>query len=178
MSREILSSYAKQTTILVGGVCLAFALANFPTYGLTPHGLNWGFVLVVTFAVLVAPRLSLALPRSRFAISFSDAAVFLAFLFFGGPAAILVAALETFANCLYLRSRGYSFGRLMIPANVAINAVSISVTYLIWLNVPRASFITAEVGSSQHLLSTLVCVALIHFFVSSFLAAVFQSLKD
>ena len=71
--------------------------------------------------------MSLALPRSRFAISFSDAAVFLIFLLYGGPTAIVFAALETAANCFYLRSTGFFFGRWMIPFNVSVSTVSIAV---------------------------------------------------
>ena len=145
---------------------------------LTGSVFSWGFLLLVAFATIVAPRMSLALPRTRFAISFSDAAVFLAFLFYGGPAAIMIAALETLASCLYLRSRGFHWGRLMIPINISINAVSIAVTYLIWLNVPRASFIAADPGTTQHLFATLGSLAIIHFVVSSLLAAIFQSVTD
>jgi diguanylate cyclase (GGDEF)-like protein len=172
MSKDSFSLIAKCTVIPLGAICFAMALGDLPfwTFGS-------GFLLLVLFATLVAPRLTLTLPRSRFAISFSDASVFLAFLFYGGPAAIAVAALETLANCLYLRSKKFPFGRLMIPTNVSISAISVSITYLVWLNVPRASFITAEVGSTQHLLATLGSLAIIHFLASSLLASLFQSLK-
>ena len=173
MSRESLSNYAKGFIILVGGVCFALALV-----GLTQETFSWGFLLVLAFSTIVAPRMSLALPHSRFFISFSDASVFLTFLLYGGPAAIVVAVLETLANCLYIRSKGYSFGRLMIPTNVAINTVSIAATYIVWLNLPSATFITPRTGSTQYLLATLGSLALTQFAVSSLLTAFFLRLRD
>lgn len=173
MNREKLLNFAKGIIILGGGVCLILALAN-----LQREAISLGFLLILVFSTTVTPRMSLALPRARFAISFSDAFVFLAFLLYGGPAAILVAIFESLANCLNLRSKAVVFSRLMIPTNVSINAVSIAVTYLIWLSVPRASFITADTGSTQNLIATLGSLAIVHFLVSSLLASVFYSLKD
>jgi diguanylate cyclase (GGDEF)-like protein len=170
MSRESLSSFAKQTTIVLGGACVVFAMATLPF-----NEMLWGYLLLVSFATVVAPRMSLALPRSRFAISFSDAAVFLAFLFYGGPAAILIAALETCANCLYLRSKGFFFGRLMIPVNVSINAISVALTYVIWINLPNFRY---TAGSTQYLVTTLGSLAILHFAVSSTLVATFSWLKN
>ena len=138
----------------------------------------WGFLCVLVFSVLVAPRMTLTLPRSRFAISFSDALVFLTFLFYGGPAAIVVAALESLANCLYLRSRGFPFGRLMIPTNVSINTVSISITFAMWQVATRFAYVELDPRITQHLISIVGFLALTQFAVSSFLASVFQALKD
>ncbi len=173
MDRTQASTIAKWTLILAGAICFGWAVFN-----LAAEAYSWGFVFILAFAVSIAPRMSLALPRSKFAISFSDALVFLTFLLYGGQAAILVAALETLSNCLYLRDRGFPFGRLMIPTNIAINTVSIGFTYLVWLLVPRASFITTNAGTTQHLIATLTSLAILQFASSSLFAAVFQSLKD
>lgn len=173
MDRKQLSNYAKWIMIFTGTICFAWALSD-----LELPALNWGYVLMLVFSTVIAPRMSLALPRSKFAISFSDALIFLTFLLYGGPAAIIVAALESFANCIYLRRKGFPFGRLMIPTNISINTVSVSFTYLVWLLVPHASFITAGPGTTQHLIATLTSLAVLQFAASSFFAAIFQSLKD
>lgn len=167
-----MSSISKGVVILAGIVCFAIALANVAMTAFT-----WGFVCVLAFSVLVAPRMTLTLPRSRFAISFSDALVFFTFLLYGGPAAIVVAALESFANCLYLRSKGFPFGRLMIPTNVSINTVSTTVTFAIWQMVTRFGYV-ADPDVTQHLISIVGFLALTQFAVSSFLASAFQALKD
>ncbi len=171
MSREILSNYAKQLLLLLGAACLFVSVAALP-----PSALDWGFLLILAFSTVLAPRLSLELPGSRFAISFSDAAVFLAFLFYGGLAAILVAAFETLANCLYLRSKGFKFDRLMIPVNVSISALSMAATYWVWLNVSGS--IDHAFNSTPHLITTLGGLAIVQFAVSSLLIAGFAWLKN
>ncbi|MEP6947019.1 MAG: bifunctional diguanylate cyclase/phosphodiesterase [Acidobacteriota bacterium] len=173
MEREQLYINAKRILILTGAVCFVWALSD-----LALPSLNWGYVFMLAFSTLLAPRMSLALPRSKFAISFSDAVIFLTFLLYGGPAAIIVAALESLANCIYLRQKGFPFGRLMIPTNISINTVSVSFTYIVWLIVPHTYFITADPGSTQHLIATLTSLAVLQFASSSFLVALLQTLKD
>ncbi len=173
MDRTTLSSISKGIIILLGIVCFAFAFENVAVTAFT-----WGFLCVLAFSVLVAPRMTLTLPKSRFAISFSDALVFLTFLLYGGPSAIVVAALESLSNCLYLRSKGFPFGRLMIPTNVSINTVSTSITFLVWQQVTQSGFIVLDHGATEHLITTVGFLALTQFAVSSFLASAFQALKD
>ena len=173
MTREAHSDVTKGIVISAGAVCLTIAVATLPR-----ETFNLGFLTIVAFSTIVGPRMTLTLPRSKFAISFSDAAVFLTFLLYGGAAAVIVAALESLANCLHLRSKEFYFGRLMIPTNVAINTVSFAATYLIWQNIPRASFITGQAGSTQYLFTSLGSLAIVHFVVSSVFFAVFAWLKD
>ncbi len=173
MNREQIAKYAKVTAMVLGAVSVVWAVSSMPS-----SVVNWGYLLILVFATVVAPRMSLALHGSRFAISFSDAAIFLSFLLFGGPAAIIVAAAETLANCLYLRKKGFPFGRWMVPTNVSINAFSTAVTFLVWFYVPRPSLFTAEPGSTQLLIATMGCLALIQFAVTSVFVAVFQALKE
>ncbi len=159
--------------ILIGVVCVVFAIGNLST-----SAFSRGFVAVLAFSVLIAPRMSLALPRSKFAISFSDALVFLTFLLYGGPAAIIVGASETLANCYYLKTRGFPFGRLMIPTNVSITVASTSITFLAFGLAEKALFGYLDPYSSQALAACLGFLALVQFATSSALASVFQSLKD
>ncbi len=173
MNREQIAKYAKVTAMVLGAVSVVWAVSSLPS-----SVVSWGYLLILVFATVVAPRMSLALHGSRFAISFSDAAIFLSFLLFGGPAAIIVAAAETLANCLYLRKKGFPFGRWMVPTNVSINAFSTAVTFLVWFYVPRPSLFTAEPGSTQLLIATMGCLALIQFAVTSVFVAVFQALKE
>lgn len=173
MRRELIAKFTKITVIAIGAVCFAAAFAALPF-----RSLGVGFVLIVAFSTLVAPRLSLTLPRSKFAVSFSDACVFAAFLFFGGPAAIVVAALDSLANCLHLKAKKFPFGRLMIPANVSMNTIATTVTFLVWEAMRDRAFISFDIGNTQHLIATVGFLALTQFIVSSMLAAIFHSLKD
>jgi diguanylate cyclase (GGDEF)-like protein len=173
MKRETLSKAAKVSVIAVGAACFAFALITMP-----PSAFSWSYFAILAFGVFVAPRMSLTLPRSKFAISFSDALIFLSFLLYGGQAAIVVAAVEMFASCVYLRSRGFRFGTLMVPTNVAINALYTFCTFVVWLLIQQTFAIEITPSTTQRLISILGILALSQFYVSSTLAALFQSLTD
>lgn len=170
MIREKLSNYTKTTAIVLGVACFAYAAFHLP-----PIALSWGYLFMLAFSAFVAPRLTLTLPRSNFAISFSDALTLLTFLLYGGEAAVVLAVVETFSTCLYLRSRGFPFGRWMIPANVSITAISTGVTFAVWMFIQTLELSTAK---TQHLITVVGALALTQFFVSSAAVAIFQSLKD
>jgi len=167
MKRALNSVIAKGVLIALGAVTAAWAAVLIRPNVLTP-GL---FALLVLGAVL-APRMSLTLPGWRFALSFSDAAIFLAFIVYGGPAAILLTVLESVANCLYLRSHGTKFGKWMIPANVAVNTIAIGLTYGLWLVVPPIPGITPDAGTTPHLIAMLSFLALAQFVFSASLASI------
>jgi diguanylate cyclase (GGDEF)-like protein len=173
MSREKISNFVKASVISVGAVCLAVSIFAMPTSAVSP-----GFLFILLFCILIAPRLTLSLPRSKFAISFADALIFLTFLIYGGQAAIFLAAVEMLASCIYLRSRGFPFSPQMIPVNVSINAIYTSVTFLIWQSLPVWSGLQLDHSKTADLISELGILALSQFLISSVLAAIFHSLKD
>jgi diguanylate cyclase (GGDEF)-like protein len=173
MNRERLSLNVKVGTIALGAVCFGLALVSLPE-----HAFSSGYLLVLAFAMLVAPRMSVTLPRSKFIISFSDALIFLTFLLYGGKAAIVAATFETLANCIYLKRKGLTFGRLIIPTNISISAVSTSVTYLVWLSIPRVGLFELNTTSTPHLVTIIGALALTQFLVSSMFVAVLQSSID
>ncbi len=174
MDRAPRANFVKWIMILLGALCIALAGAN-----LSRDVFSIGFLAILVYATILAPRMSLAIPRSKFAISFSDAAVFLAFLYLGAPAAIVVAAIESLASCYYLRTKGVPMGRLMLLTNVSINSISITVTAFIWFTFMEALMLaSAQSGTTQHLMSTLGCLAISQFAVSSFLAAVVRATSD
>lgn len=173
MSRKILLNYFKVIVIILGIMCFGFAIIRLP--GPT---LSWGYFCILLFSAFISPRLSFTLPRSKFSITFSDSLVFLAFLFYGGEAAIVAASVEMIASCIYLRSAGVAFSRFTISTNVSITAISTSCTYVVWYLFFNPAFPRTETITSQRLIVVLGFLALSQFFVSTFLAAVFRTLKD
>lgn len=173
MDRETVSRYTKTVVISLGAACLTAAFAT-----LSVDVFKWKFAIIIAFALTIAPRMSLTLPRSKFAISFSDSLVFLTFLLYGGQAAVVVAAVESVANCLFLKSRGFRFGRLMIPTNVSLAVISTTIMFVVWNALQSVAIVPLNITSTQHLITAVGILALIQFSASSALAAAFQSLKD
>ncbi len=172
-SRERLSNSIKMFVIGLGALCFAYAFIRLPE-----SALGLGFLLVLLFGSFISPKMTLKLPRSKFAISFSDSLIFLAFLLYGGEGAILLAAVETFANCIYLRRAGFHWGKLMIPANVSINVIATSATYVVLLITQSIGGANFTPSKTQHLISLLGVLGFSQFVVSSGFAAIFHSLKD
>jgi len=169
MNRESLSTFTKRTVIALGLICVLSAIATLPR-----AAFSWEYLFLLTFGMIVAPRMSIMLPRSKFSISFSDALIFLTLVLYGGSATIVLAALERFADCLYLRSRKFPFGRLMIPANIAINAITAGLTFLCWELLKDVFFLELDIARTPQLITAMGLLAGIQFLVSSSLAAIFQ----
>ena len=173
MNRERFSNLIKAGVIVIGAACFGFAVGNLPD-----AAYSWGYFFILFFSIVIAPRLSLTIPKSRFALSFSDALIFLSFLIYGGEAAIVLAGLEMLAHCVYLKSTGFRFGRLMILYNFSVNSIYTACTFGFWLLILHFTGISLDASKTQHLITLLGILALSQFFVSSIIAAVFQSIND
>lgn len=173
MNRVRFSNFAKGSVILTGFLCLAFAVGELPraTFG-------WGFLLVLAFSIIVAPRMSLTLPHSKFTISFSDSVIFLSFLIYGGEVAIVTAFVESIANCTYLKNRGIIRGQWIVVFNSSLAVLVTTCSYGVLTFFSR--FMPAEGGLSntRTFITVLGLFALTQFFVSSIAVAIYQSIKS
>lgn len=139
---------------------------------------DWEFFALFVFTLTIGTRLSLIMPRSNFAISFSDAAIFLAFLFFGGETAIILASLEVIVSCLYLKTKGLTSTLSGILFNFGMTASSTTITYFAWQKSIQYLGISLPFSSTSHLITALGLLAVFQFTSSSIFAAVFYSLKS
>ena len=173
LNRERLSTAVKVVVIGFGALCLGYALINLPKSSLT-----LGYLLMLLLGSFIAPKMTLRLPRSKFAISFSDSLIFLAFLVYGGEAAIILAAAEMLSSCLYLKRSGFRLDNLMVPVNVAVNAVTTTAAYITLNLVHAVGGADFHPTRSQHLITLLGVIAITQFVVSSGFAAIFRLLDD
>ena len=172
MNREKISIFFKIAVTALGGVCFAFAVFNLDT-----KIIDWNFLALFVFTLTVGTRLSLMMPRSNFAISFADAAIFLAFLFFGGETAIILAPLEVVISCLFLKTKGLKVTLSGILFNFGMTALSTTVTYLAWQIFSKLLGIPSISSNTSHLITALGILATFQFLSTSAFAAVFYSLK-
>lgn len=172
MNREKISTFFKLAVIALGGVCFAFAVFN-----LDKKIINWQFFVLFVFTLTVGTRLSLVMPHSNFAVSFADAAIFLAFLFFGGETAIILAPLEVIISCLYLKNSSIKFTPSVILFNFGMTALSTTVTYIAWQIFSELLGIPSFSSDTSHLITALGILAVFQFLSTSAFAAIFYSLK-
>ncbi len=167
------SNVFKMLVIALGGFCLLAAL-----FAMSFEKIGWGFLVIVALGVFVGPRMSFILPRSKFAVSFSDALIFLSFLLYGGEAAIVIASVGMLAECLRIRKQGFHFGPHMILWNASLHALSTSITFLIWLSLPHIFGVSLDVSKTPQLITLLGILALAQFLTSSIIAGAFQSVRE
>ncbi len=160
----------KIAVIICGVLCILLTLLRLPKIDF-----SWGFGLILLFGIFLAPRMSIKLPRSRFTLSFSDAVVFLTFLFWGGELAIITAFVETFASCLYLKRRGSSFGPWMTLFNSSLAASITGLSYGIFL---ISGLSSRQINSTRDLIAALGLFSLCHFFFASGFAAIYQRIRN
>ncbi len=171
MSQVRRSRFYKFTIIIIGGLGLAWAICKLPK-----EILSWEFALVLVFTALVTPWMSIALPRSKVILSFSDSIIFLTFLFYGGAAAALLSATEVLANCLYLRRKGLNFSPLTIAFNAAVAVISTVVSFLAGQFLLRLLDANVNFSVTRDLLAALSFLAFVQFLVGSSLMAYLSTL--
>ena len=171
MSRKNLPKLYISIITVLGFACLMWALFDLPK-----EVFGWGFALVVGFTLLITPRMSIALPRSKFILSFSDAVTFLTFILYGGAAAILMAAAETLVNVLHLKRRGVIFSKGIITFNVAAAVISTTVSYIAWVYFLRFTGIDLKSALTTDLISALGVLAFVQFVTSTVIVAYLSSI--
>ncbi len=133
---------------------------------------------MLIFAVALAPKMSLQFPRSNLTLSFSDSVVFLTFLIYGGEMAVLIAFVETFATCVYLKRRGILASHWIILFNSSLASLLTTITYVVLLLCFSSISTNFDIYSTRGLIIVLGTLALSQFFVSSIFAAFYQKIKD
>ncbi|MBP7376169.1 MAG: EAL domain-containing protein [Pyrinomonadaceae bacterium] len=173
MERNQILDHIKVIVIGVGILATGLSLFTLPA-----DSFGWGYVLLMSFAILIAPRMSLTLPRSKFSISFSDSIVFLAFLVYGGEMAIFTAFVETLANCLYLKHKGRLTGRWIVPFNSSLAAVVTAISYGVLIASSLLPAFEKNKSDTRALVTVMGLFALTQFFGSSILVSVYQNIKS
>jgi len=84
---------------------------------------DFHFAVLVAMALLLTSRITIPLPRFSSQISVSDTFVFLVLLLYGGPAAVVMGALEAFVS-----STRFSRRWVIVAFNFGSSAISILIT--------------------------------------------------
>jgi len=143
---------------LIGAAVVAFCAYHLP---LAQLDLRFAVLVLVT---LLSSRITLKIPRARGNISVSDTFIFLAMLFFGGEAAVLLAATEAFASSLKNKSSVRLF-------NVGVMGLSTFVTASI-LHIGFGPLSNLRAIYSPNLIIALCMMALVQYGLNSWLVAV------
>src|SRR5215813_6137357 len=131
------------------------------------------FAVLVAMALLLTSRITIPIPRFSSQISVSDTFVFLVLLLYGGPAAVVMGALEAVVSSLRfsrrLRTVSFNFG-----SSAASILITSSVLRLVFGNVVdlRSNPLTAT------FVGAICTMALTHFAVNSGIVGIGGALKS
>ncbi len=173
MDRNRLAVFYKYSVTAAGFGSLLWATAHLPG-----ETLGSNFVFYLVFALLLTPFMSIKLPHGKFSLSFSDALIFLSFILYGGEAAILLAAIETFADCIYLKKTGTKFSGRIIAFNVASAALSTLITYAVYTRLPAVFDVSHQTAATTDLIPAIGILAIFQFLSTSVFAALYFSLEN
>ena len=155
--------------LVVTSGSLAFVYSAFQ---IDFHQFDSHFAVLVAMALLLTSRITIPIPRFSSQISVSDTFVFLVLLLYGGPAAVVMGALEAVVSSL-------RFSRRL--RTVAFNFGSSAVSILITSGVMRLAYGNVVDLRSNPLTVTFVAaictMALTHFVANSGIVGIGGALK-
>lgn len=155
--------------LAMGSVCLAFALYNFP-FG----EINFQLIVLVAFTLGFGSRISIPIPRFTSHIAVSDTFIFLALLLFGGPVAIVLAAVEAFIS-----SWRFCTKKISVFFNAAMWALSTTVVVTV---LKVCGFYTLEQMHGKNKISDFIVVlsviALTQFLANTSMASIHGALRN
>src|ERR1044071_4324969 len=155
------------TTSVAGALALAYAA--FASLGLDAHGrLGVAALMLVVFLAGLRP---ITIPGTKTSITPGDIFVFLSALYWGAPAATLVAATDALA-CSWRTSRRWT-SRLGGPALMSLAALASASFFQVIISKLHQT----QLFNTPTLLAALLVFSLMHFALNSLLAAAHHAIK-
>jgi len=172
-NRAKINELASWTTLSLGLAALGLSVNQFPL-----DKIDSGFVTFNVFTIFFSSYLQIHLPRTKFHFTISDSLVFVAFLVYGGEAAIVLATAESLFSTLNIKRKGIPVKPKTLFLNGAVAAIATFTT----VNLLRFLFGSvndlAMRGTLTDLAKMLCLMAIVQFFVNSVFVSVFTTLKD
>ena len=149
------------TIAVIGALICITSAFLFPT---NQFGLS--FILFSLATIIIPSRIVVKFFRFSSHVSISDVFIFLALLLFGGEAAILIGAAESFYSSLRITKK---------PLTMAFNAAAMACSTFVTVSILRMAFgtitdLTRNDYSSKLIMATLVMAAVQYIFNSSIVA--------
>lgn len=154
--------------IVVGALCLIAAFIRFPY-----ESVDLRFFFLAAFTVGLGSRITIQIPKFKSHISVSDTFIFFALLFFGGEAAVVLAAVEAFCSAWRFCNK-----KITVFFNAGAMALSTSIVVVAL----QLFGIDTEAERHGHTVNdfviTLSVLAFVQFFANTGLSSVYGALKS
>ncbi len=170
MSIKVLTRKYMYAVLIVGFVCLGFAIYNFPY-----KAINFQLIILVALTLGLGSRISIQIPRFTSHVSVSDTFIFLALMLFGSEVAIVLAAVEAFTS-----SWRFCKKKISVFFNAAMWALSMTVVEraLKFSGYYSEDYLHGLSGSFTDYVIVLSIIALTLFITNTAIASVHGALKN
>jgi len=151
-----------------GGAILALSLARLPS-----QQLAWPFFVLAFATITVASRFSVKIPKVSGEITIADTLIFLTLILYGGPAAIIVAALDGLGSSLHVsrKLRVVIFNMAQMTVSTFITAAVLQTIF----STTRGLYKLEPVHLS---FAATAVMAVVQYMTNSGLVAVYTALKN
>ncbi|MDT7688740.1 MAG: hypothetical protein QOE46_1499 [Acidobacteriota bacterium] len=156
------------TVIVLGAVACAYTVTR-----LHPAGLGLRFALIGLVTLAFGSRVYVKIPRVRGQISVSDTFIFFSLLFFGGEAAILLAAADAFCSSLRITKK-----KTVMAFNAAVYVCSTFLTVVVLRFTFDGDIQQLPLGDQTIYITAVCAMALVQYVVNSGLVAIGVALRS
>src|SRR4051812_5422104 len=167
-TRQRISQPYMLAVISLGAVACAFSLTR-----LQPATLGLRFMLISLVTLAFGSRVSVKIPRVRGQISISDTFIFFAMLFFGGEAAIVLAAADAFVSSLRITKK-----KLVMGFNAGVYVCSTFVTVWTLRFAFGGDLKQLTIGDASVYISAVCVMALVQYVFNSGMVAAGVALRQ
>lgn len=157
----------KWLIIVLGAVAFIFSLAR-----LEANILNLNFFFLALFTISLGSQITIQIPRFKSHIAVSDTFVFLAFLLYGGEAAIVLAVIDAFCS-----SWRFCNKKITIAINAAVMACS---TFIMVWTLRLLGFNVSSLPTENNYTNYVIALSLIgviQYITNSGLACIYTALR-
>ncbi len=154
--------------IAVGFLCLVAAFIRLPL-----EKIDLRFLFLAAFTVGLGSRITVQLPKFKSHISVSDTFIFFALLFFGGEAAVILAAIEAFCSAWRFCNKKIT---VFFNAGAMALSTSLVVVALHLLGIDPAA--NRHEQTINDFVITISVLAFVQFFANTGLSSIYGALKS
>ncbi len=154
-------------------ISLGAAACVFTVTRLQPVTLGLRFILISLVTLAFGSRVSVKIPRVRGQISISDTFIFFALLFFGGEAAILLAAADALCTSLRITKK-----KMVMSFNAGVYVCSTFLTVWVLRFVFGGELKLLPIGDSSAYISAVCVMALVQYVTNSGMVAAGVALRS
>ena len=168
MKTQSLTNKYMLIVIAIGFLCLITAIVRLPF-----EKIDLRFFFLAAFTVGLGSRITVQIPKFKSHISVSDTFIFFALLFFGGEAAVLLAAVEAFCSAWRFCNK-----KITVFFNSGVMALSTSIV------VAALHLFGIDTDAERHghnindFAITISVLAFVQFFANTGLSSVYGALKS